>query len=401
MPDPASHPKRSRRLRGVVLVALQALVVVAGVEIGLRLIGPGHAGLRGLLYQAGVATDFAGVDSLPQLMERSVLGYRPLEVHRGYVLNSRSFRSAEYAARKDPGSLRVVALGDSFTYGAVPHAGSWPSLLAETLANAAPERPVELLNLGVPGTGLPFHLRLWELEGSRLGADQVVLMFFVGNDLVEELGGGPGVSGVVDKLATVSHTVRVVRNLWRARVGREGAAELPESSGSGGERDSGGFELPGYAEAFEESRPTFSEEAYLELEADRMDVCLVDQGIELAFRAERVADLLEALDAGVQAAGGKLLVALAPDEYQVSPDLAAAVARSVGRNLAEYDLEAPQRELGERLTARRVEYLDLLPALRRAAATGEVYLPRDTHWNRAGNRVAAEAIQAALNGRAD
>jgi hypothetical protein len=30
--------------------------------------------------------------------------------------------------------------------------------------------PVEVLRLGVPGTGPPFYLRMWELEGARLRA---------------------------------------------------------------------------------------------------------------------------------------------------------------------------------------------------------------------------------------
>jgi hypothetical protein len=40
--------------------------------------------------------------------------------------------------------------------------------------------------------------------------------------------------------------------------------------------------------------------------------------------------------------------------------------------------------------------VDLLPAFRSAARTTRLYKPRDTHWNIAGNRLAAREIAAAV-----
>jgi hypothetical protein len=45
------------------------------------------------------------------------------------------------------------------------------------------------------------------------------------------------------------------------------------------------------------------------------------------------------------------------------------------------------RELGQR----GIRSLDLLPAFRNSSAA-RLYKPRDSHWNIAGNRLAAEAI---------
>ncbi|MBY0278934.1 hypothetical protein K2Z84_26685, partial [Candidatus Binatia bacterium] len=39
-----------------------------------------------------------------------------------------------------------------------------------------------------------------------------------------------------------------------------------------------------------------------------------------------------------------------------------------------------------------VPALDLLPASRRASAAGPLYRPRNTHWNGAGNRLAAAEL---------
>jgi hypothetical protein len=43
-----------------------------------------------------------------------------------------------------------------------------------------------------------------------------------------------------------------------------------------------------------------------------------------------------------------------------------------------------------------LQTIDLLPAFEEAGRGVRLYKPRDTHWNLAGNRVAAEAILPVL-----
>ena len=59
----------------------------------------------------------------------------------------------------------------------------------------------------------------------------------------------------------------------------------------------------------------------------------------------------------------------------------------------ELDLERPQRRLTSFFSEREVSCLDLLPDFHGRVDT---YAPRDTHWNVAGNRLAAERIAAWL-----
>ena len=102
------------------------------------------------------------------------------------------------------------------------------------------------------------------------------------------------------------------------------------------------------------------------------------------------------LDAQVRRSGARLVVMMIPDEYQVHADVAGLAARAEGGTLDAYDLERPQRELGRALREEGIDALDLLPAFRERGTAERLYVPRDTHWNRSGHRLAAERLAAHL-----
>ncbi len=66
--------------------------------------------------------------------------------------NSRGFRMPEWPGRKDKGTLRIVALGGSTTFGmfAASGEGVWPAMVERALRERF-SFPIEVYNLGVPG----------------------------------------------------------------------------------------------------------------------------------------------------------------------------------------------------------------------------------------------------------
>jgi len=359
------------------------------LEVGLRWLRPSHSGLRALLYQATLPTAYGRIRDLPALLETTVVGFQPHAEYAGYVLNARGMRTREYADAPAPGVYRVVALGDSFVYGGVADADLWCSRLERGLASA---RPAEVLRLGVPGTGPPFYLRLWELEASRLRPDVVIVGLYVGNDFFDEQGRAGGWRGALDRAAAASYAVRLFRNLLRL----DGPLMARAARASGVRHETGGFDVPGYV--FDDTRPTFSPEAFAEIERDHMTLCLRSAGRRFAVRLDRVMRVLREMRAQVaRSRGVRLVVMVIPDEYQVHPDVALQAARAEGRGPEAYDLDRPQRELGRSLTDEGIEWVDLLPAFRERGAHERLYAPRDTHWNRAGHRLAAEEVLAHLD----
>jgi hypothetical protein len=369
-------------------LAIGCAVALGLLEAGLRALRPSHSGLRALLYQATLPTAYGRIRDLRGLLETTVVGYRPHTEYAGYVLNGRGLRTREYDDAPAPGVYRVVALGDSFVYGGVAEADHWCALLERGLTRA---RPAEVLRLGVPGTGPPFYLRLWEVEAARLRPDLVIVGLFVGNDFFDEQGRSEGWRGRLEQAAAVSYSFRLARNLLRLD-----APLIARSPGAGGVRHaSGGFDAPGFV--YDDARATFSPEAFAEVERDRMTLGLDSARGRFATRLERVVRVLRELNAQAARSGSRLVVMVIPDEYQVHADVARLAAEAEGRALDSYDLERPQRELGRALRDEGIDALDLLPAFRERGAGERLYVPRDTHWNRAGHRLAAEQLQAYLD----
>lgn len=87
-----------------------------------------------------------------------------------YRTNSKGLRDREYDYARPAGKLRVLALGDSFTFGeGVPYGGRFTDIPEEQLEN------VEVINTGVPGWGIETELLFLAREGLRYQPDVVMI----------------------------------------------------------------------------------------------------------------------------------------------------------------------------------------------------------------------------------
>ena len=92
----------------------------------------------------------------------------------------------------------------------------------------------------------------------------------------------------------------------------------------------------------------------------------------------------------------KLAVLLLPDSEQVDSQLQAKVVQRQNASPSDFDFTAPNRLLAAGLKQQDIEVLDLYDAFRVAASSAVLYKPNDSHWNIAGNKLAAEAIATGL-----
>jgi hypothetical protein len=368
---------RRPRLAGLAVRALALLAfAVVLTEVGLRVVSRVSGSP---LFAHGGETERAVIERF-----RCAPGL----VRFGFPCNSRGFYDSEFL-RRAPSEHLVVALGDSFLLGSVPHELNWT-----TLAERALETPIA--NFGVAGIGPREYLRLLVEEALPLDPDFVVVSVFVGNDLdlapgPEELP-DPWLRQIVARENVRLFTVagRLLR--WHAETDRLGTSPAWVQ----GERTSRVAEseliqtFPWLTDpALEEA--TLSEDAYQRLELERAR--RIGRGDEVAF-ARLTSTLTEIRNA---CAGRKLLIVLVPDEFQVEDELWRALANGAHVELVR---DRPQRELGAWLERAGVATLDLLPTLRSVPPLADgrrhVYHLRDTHFNARGNRVAADALSRAL-----
>ncbi|MBZ0266582.1 SGNH/GDSL hydrolase family protein [bacterium] len=382
-------------------VAIQALVLFALAEIGLRLARPAVENLRVLLYLPSVSAEFERYDALPELLGTTIVGYHPYTVHAGYVANSRGFRTPEYAIAKPPGTRRFLILGDSFSFssGGIPWSLGWQHGLQERLAAAGPE-PVELLSLGVPGVGPLFEHRLWQVEGSRLDPDVVLLVFFVGNDFTDHFSADVQ-EGLGTRLARISFTVRLVRNLSRVHADPvatplDTPVETMNGAAGAGMRVEGGYEIPEYVDVFRNREPLYSPERMVQVQAGRARLCDRGQAEGFDDLFDRFATILRGFRAEVEASGAEFRMVILPDRIQVNEDERREVLAHLRMRDRQFDWDKPQRRLRALLEREGVSYLDLLEPFRERAGNEQLFDPGNMHWNVRGNEFVAERIAAWL-----
>jgi lysophospholipase L1-like esterase len=283
-------------------------------------------------------------------------------------LNSQGFNDIEHPVRKPPGTFRIVAIGDSFVFGVVPYRDNFLTLLGDRLQAAGD--PVEVVNMGIPATGPRDYLSMLLHEGLRLHPDLVLCFVFVGNDLTESLPPGPGPHLLV---------VDFFRFLFKVVPSIQGRI------------------IHGPAE-YREDTPNLGHAKYLQVERARAAV-FDTRWAPFAARARDATEALLAMRSLCAARGAGFAVVLIPDEMQVDPSLRREVlALSKPDQRAGYDFRRPNRVLTDALQAGGVPVLDLLDPFVREGEDTRLYRRDDSHWNIAGNAVAAEELQRWLEG---
>jgi hypothetical protein len=333
--------------RGVLRVAALVTVNLAVLEIGLRVV---NAVKPSFVFYTDSYSRYRGQPGAPFYDTRfNAGGFNDIERER---------------ARPAAVERRIVAIGDSFVLGVVPYGANYLTRIERELSV---EAPTEIIKLGISATGPRDYLAMLMNEGLAFGPDLVMVNVFVGNDFEQ-----PG-----RRLHEYSYAVTLARALWRLAGARPATVAATAGAAAG----------------YDDEAPTYSRERFLEIEVDRS--WIYDDVPRLEAAVARVVDLLREMRDLSRRSGAEFSVVVIPDESQVQRDLQAEVRRSVGDG-ARLDFERPNRALAAALSGEGIAALDLLPAFQQAGAERVLYKPQDTHWNLAGNQVAADAISAYL-----
>ncbi len=314
----------------------------------------------------------------------------PGRLHFGTPLNSGGYADDEFFVA-GPEDLVVALHSDSFGIGVVPQRYNFASVAESRLREAVGDRfaRVALHSFGVPGVSLNVHRYVYETQAAPLRPALVVLGVFVGNDILEGYTFG---TPLIERYRLQEWYVwSVVGKLLRLARTAPGELAAIEAIGQGGaEAASAEVAFPVADDPALEA-PTFSEETFASIEQGRIEVTNPDRGsVERRYRS-----FFRGLEYFHDRLGERLLVVIIPDEFQVNDALYETLARA-RPGIRAYPRDLPQQRIAAFCEARGAHCLDLLPVLRAAEASGRTYHLRDTHWNARGNRVAGEALAAAL-----
>ena len=229
-----------RAARGAALALFWLLLTAALLEGGARLVllvmGPGSAPIQ-LGWEAGKIRDLIYVPD-PELFFRLTPDLDVAETGNPRIFdlqtNALGLRGGEIARPKPPGTYRVLAVGDSCTFGSgAGSADTYPAQLERQLGTLRPDLGFEVLNAGVPGFTSYQALRYLEIEGFDLQPDAVLFGTGV-NDASPARAGGKRRFGEGRMLSDREYAAAlraqrglgIRRLLWRAGLGF-GAAGSP------------------------------------------------------------------------------------------------------------------------------------------------------------------------------
>ena len=353
-----------------------------GVAVAL---GAGEAVLRVLRPQS----------TLARLMMNEPAMFRPsdvlpYELRPGYVgrlkrgtydvairINREGYRSPEFSPdAKKP--VRILAVGDSFTFGwGVEAEDAYPQRLERLLA-AQSDADVEVINAGFAAGYSPdtYYLFL-KNRGLALHPDLIVVGFFVGNDIdhvrafenewTEVDGEGLplriiNVDSKVDEGWLVSrhrplrYEIPVLRDLHLFQMAAGAVQRFAVGPLTAGERSAG--EIPFvFRAAYEE-------------------------------RTQRLVERVQRLFRGMKRVADEHRVPLC---VLLIPDVAQLVA-SGSEAMGAADWEKPQRLFRAFFDEEHIPYLDLLAEMRVQNAADDLYIRNDFHWSRKGHELAARRL---------
>lgn len=344
-------------LRGLLRVGRDVLIIV------LITVALGEVGLR--IYNF--------IDPLPIFYSGNPDRFRgkAFAPFWNFHLNSRGFNDVEFSTHKTPGTIRILGIGDSFAFGVVPYEYNYLTLVEQYLKESG--HNVELINMGIPSIGPKEYLSLLVNEGFALEPDRVLLSFSIGAAFSESRR---------RKLLDYSYVASLITYVLERWTKFEGPISAVGT--------------------YDDNAPTFTDDAYLALELKKSIIFVRNQVtrsqmLATGFRSfeERFAEVLSYISEIKRLCDSRnisLTIVLIPDEMQVSKPLQARVVVASGLAPASFDFTLPNKLLHASFEGLKIDYIDLTTEFSNHSINDRLYRPNDSHWNIAGNALAAGLI---------
>lgn len=362
----------------LLLGACSTVVILAVLEVGVRLFVYEHR----YTFPSGMFV----LD--PELRHRLTPNFSGRLKRREFgtevAINRSAMREREIGPRI-PGGIRILVLGDSFTFGEGVDASESFSKRLESLLNKGRRTPVvEVVNAGVPGYSTVQEIRLLRRLLPEVRAELVILAFYVGNDLE-----GNNLSVNFDQLGLRLEDGKIVE-----------ATKKPSSNFARVK-----VLLAHYSALYRlitrrvHASPTLARYAYqVGLTAAEFQLpFLVRQfaktsSAEIEARWQDTNALLDEFQDLCALAGCIPSIAIIPARLQYDRRRWVAVLRKYRLDSAAYDPHAFNRRLAALAHKYSIKIVDLLPAFAQHPRPESLHYILDGHWNAQGHAVAAQNL---------
>lgn len=303
--------------------------------------------------------------------------------------NKHGMRDYEYNVSKKPGSYRIVFVGDSFVEALQVGINETMENLLENMLGNYYGKKIESINLGVSGYQTAQELISLKKKGMRFNPDLVLLGFFVGNDFINNLAtplitedenGNLKIQkvkfGFFNKLiktcSTSLHLCALIKNNFFNTIGKKNTLLRRI------------FYNTGLIVTPPPPLPTKNYKIVPDY-----DIYLKESIYPEQF--DRTKKLLKLFDKFVKENNLDWVLVIIPTKEQVDKNKLKKLVKEQNLN-NELDVEKAQKFLKQFAEENNISYIDLLPEFKKRNVNNTFYFEIDGHWNKKGNKLAAEII---------
>lgn len=390
-----------RKFSLILLLLFGGLAGLAILEIGLRFLPPPPVTFEsyGDTYTCSPTLGWRGRANYQGVITRS-------EYSHPIRFNAQGMYDTDHTFEKPDHVFRILWVGDSFAQALQVAETETAHQQLENLLNerlGSPTQQFEVVSAGVIGWGNGQELVYYREEGRQYDPDLVLLLFFMGNDVNDNL---PGHALTIDGFNCFAPYFPVCDNKpdpqsWDHIPGIEPAWEQCSPFRRRIAAGLSFFQQNTYLFARIEplllartERRTYGQEFGLPFAA----LYLPEESAEVSYGWQVTEGILNHFNQAVQADDGRFgMVTIGPREVIWLSQLDEGQRQSFYQSDPAFRtaaIDRPNRRLADFLTIQDIPHLDLQPAMiDYIAQTGApLYLPIDRHWTVEGNRLAAEFI---------
>lgn len=304
------------------------------------------------------------------------------------LTNQFGFNDQDYPLQKTQGTFRILVVGDSFSW-AGGREGNYTALLERWLENYYGEHKIDVINAGYPMTHTGEQLAMLKKYGLQYNPDLVILGFFVGNDFIDadpdrkrivvndlyiDISKNKEHSLLGYPLIPQSRLLLFIRQKYRIYMElRRAEREARSQRGQQG---------------------TFSEETFMNIERTRLEFFNSRYSHKGRFQPNinYILQSISEMDALLESRNIKYVVAIYPDEFQINESLLKTILEKYRLRKEDYDLNLANNSLKSFLEPKGIPFIDFSDRFRMEGKKQDLYLLRNTHWNSAGNQLAADIL---------
>ncbi|MBU4233348.1 MAG: hypothetical protein L6277_05205 [Desulfobacterales bacterium] len=280
--------------------------------------------------------------------------------------------------------VRILGLGDSFSVYLRDKKINYNDILQQQFI-ASGKDEIEIVNAGMEAMGPGYYWHILNKYGELFQPDLVLMGFFVGNDFTE-----------ADFSVYIGNFISEPKDLYKRYLGydqfyhwrlyrllknkytRYREAQLRKEEAKRQPSQEVG---------------TFSQATFLEVEKKRSWMFDKNNRELLNQQWRECSEVILKMKDWCDRRKIKFVIAILPEQFQVDQALRQAVLTKYNHIAEEnLDLSYPDNLIVNFCRTHNINCLDLLGQFQEQGKTRRLYILRDSHWNEAGNRLAADLI---------